>query len=492
MISLIPHLNTIFSLLASEYINTGKRALDTALIGILCLIFGSLITYIPQYFNIFYEWYDITTTKLTDKFDPEKVNPAIYAAENICKYKFSYKVTNVNNDDEYATKKDYFVLYQEDISLYIINTFGSFGNSKETEMIYSFRSQKMTLNDDCGNSLQDMPIHRFIRNKKYEYIILHKNSIYCNHLDELTLFVKKFIKENKSLTAKEKYIFEVSSDGKLINKGKVNTRKTFDKLHFEGKEDLINLLDKFKTNTLYPKSLSLDNKLGLLLHGPPGTCKTGSCTAIANYLDRHILLFSSLLTINKDKALDLIREYKKTHVIALDDCDHILCNIAEKKINYSSEIANAKTKEEKDKLIAEYQKFTKMCMSDEEFMLKMLDSFSDDSDRIIVATTNNPHLINKRLLRPGRFDEIKLYGYCTMKMFRDITLDFHKNADELIENNKDRIEEILKLNITSVVAINELVKHSNFEKCLEVLSARDMEYYDGFKKVEEFININKD
>lgn len=482
MISLIPHLNTIFSLLASEYINTGKRALDTALIGVLCLLFGSLLTYLPPLFNTLYEWYDIMTTKQTDTFEPEKVNPDIYSDEKICKYKFSVKII----DNIYELNQEYFYIQPVHIIPYLTDKFGSsrFGTNTP-EMVYSTLYKKMIMNTKNNPSLPNMPIHRYIKNNKYEYIILFKNCLYCNYLDELTLFIKQFVKDDKNLTSKKKSkennIYEISPNGGFIYKGKVNTRKTFDKLHFEGKTELINLLDKFKTNTLYPKSLSLDNKLGLLFHGPTGTCKTGSCTAIANYLDRHILLLNSLITVPKDRVVDIIREYQKTHIIVLDEFDHILCSNDTKKINYSSEIANAETKEEKDALIAEREKHRMLGMSDEEFMLKMLDSFGDDSDRIIVATTNNPDKINKRYLRPGRFDEIKLFGYCTMEMFRDITLDFHENADELIKNNKDRIEKILQLNITPLVAINTMVKHSNFDTCLDVLSVRDIEYYDGFK-----------
>ena len=36
----------------------------------------------------------------------------------------------------------------------------------------------------------------------------------------------------------------------------------------------------------------MDNKLGILLYGPPGTGKTGTISAIANMLQRDIILVS--------------------------------------------------------------------------------------------------------------------------------------------------------------------------------------------------------
>jgi hypothetical protein len=94
--SFIPHLYTVFSILSSEYINTKNRTLDNALIGILSLLFGILITCIHQYFDIIIDFYFIYTNKITDTFEPDKVNPKIYSPENIIKYKYSIDTRKTN------------------------------------------------------------------------------------------------------------------------------------------------------------------------------------------------------------------------------------------------------------------------------------------------------------------------------------------------------------------------------------------------------------
>lgn len=486
----LSHIQTLFSLMINNYVNTGNRNLDTCIIGILCLLFGTIIKIIPIYFQQIIDFIDIYITKNDEKFHPDNVDPQIYSPENILKYKF---VFNLSIDEYYdsiafgnITEKGTVRIYRYKLAEYIIEHFGSFGSSISTNVSYSYKSNKCILNDDCDEYISTMPIHRYIKNNRYEYIIIFKNSLYCNDIEELGKFINQFKpKSINNINTNERYIYEFISKDKLSIKGTVNKRKTFDNLYFDQKDQLIKLLDKFKSGTLYPKTLSLDNKLGLVFHGPPGTAKTGTCSAIANYLDRHILLLNSLLNLPRQDILDVINLNKKTHVIVLDEADSILCNnIIDDNVDYESLIVNSKTNEERAQYILkrnEQIKLTKS-MSDEDFILKLLDSFGDDNDRIIIMTTNYPDKINKRFLRPGRIDDIILFGYCSMKMFRDISLEFHNNIDELIEENKEQIENILKLNITPLILINRMVKHPDFIECLNSLSIIEKEEYEGFKR----------
>ena len=468
----------------SEYINTGKRSLDNSLIGIACLLFGAFLAYLPMLYYLLQDWLCIILfEKKSDKFEPEKVDPSVYSLDKIVKYKYCFKV---ESNDNYPgdTKSSWISIFCDDIAMYIGTTYGDFCSANSSEMIYSKTTKKLTFNMDIDSNLPNMPIHRYVKNYRYEYIILYKNVLYCNDLNEFESFIAQFDKSpnNNESRPTEKFIYEVNGNGCLVNKGKVNTRKTFERLHFDGKHEIVSLLDQFMSNTLYPPTTSLDNKLGFLLYGPPGTGKTGSCSAIANKLNRHILLLNSLLALPRDKVLDVIKTVQTTHVIVLDEFDQILCNKTVP-FDFNTAIIKAATQAEKDELKKQQVKETQKGMTDEEFMLKLLDSFGDDNGRIIVATTNNPEKINIRYLRPGRFDGIFLIGYCSMQTFHEIVIDFHgKDQSEIfMEENKEKIEMILQLNITPLVAMHAMAKYrDNFAMALNSLLLRKKEEYYGF------------
>ena len=73
-----------------------------------------------------------------------------------------------------------------------------------------------------------------------------------------------------------------------------------DKIYFDEKSHILEWLDKFQQKTMYPKSLCMTNKLGILLYGPAGTGKTGCISAIANKLHRDILIINSLNLLGEE------------------------------------------------------------------------------------------------------------------------------------------------------------------------------------------------
>lgn len=476
--TILQNIGSIVNVYTNKFINTGDRLLDHSLIVFISTLNSILMGYIPKFITkIEYSLYKTTKESI---FIPNKVDLSKLTEEDIYKYKYKIKVSEYYSDLKKLGK-----LTDEDLHNWIIKTYGDITSTKALYMYYSLHSKKLCLNEDVDTYKYNlkMPIYRYFKGDNPEYIIYYGQYLYCNNLSELEKFIKPFFK-TEEVIHKDKSIFEVDKDGKLVNKGKINLNKSFDKLHFKKKKEILDMLDKFRENRMYPPGLSLDNKLGVLLYGPPGTAKTATCVASAIYLDRNILILSSLLSLPRDKILDIVQECKDTHVIILDEFDHILSRKAEP-IDYKKLLADAKTPSE----IAKAKQFASECkISDEEFILKLLDGIADNSKRAIFATTNSIDRVNPKFLRPGRFDVVAELAYCDIQMFNDIVSTVYKDP-MLFTDNYSKIEDIIKMNVVPVNLINAIIRTSNFSDMLEMLINGDVDAWKRVKIISTKISV---
>jgi len=470
---IIPHIQSVFNCHINKYVNTGDRILDTALIGLCTILFTTCINYMWPYLDRVVEWIHFMSyyfcqenDETSHTFNIQKVDPSVYTKEEVEKY------TYIKLIEQPSSKKK--------ILKYVLDN----KYSSILKHIQLNNNNELTSSCDNASGLKiydtPIPIYKYKQDNKVQYIILYKNCLCSNHSDELIEFSNKFDVDHKNQN-ENKYVYSFCTTTGMKTICSLNTRKNKDSLHFSEMDSLFKMIDKFKSGTMYPTGLSLDNKLGIILHGPPGTGKTGTCMAIANYLNRDILLLSSLVSGRRDAIVDTVKQYQKTHVIVLDEFDYILNQHEQAEndygaINYTELMVHAKTPEERAQIKKEMLD-AKTNISDEEFLLKLLDSFGDDSDRIIIATTNSIQKINPKYMRPGRFDMICLLGYCTRSMFRNISVSVYKNIDEFMELDKERIDKALERNITPVVLINTLIKTSSFDELLDALCKLPVQTY---------------
>lgn len=131
---------------------------------------------------------------------------------------------------------------------------------------------------------------------------------------------------------------------------------------------------------------------GLLLFGPPGTGKTTIARIIANETKMKLILVNASSFLNMyvgESEKNLVDVFKKARekapcIICFDEIESFLMDRSKAVRSYETSIVST--------------------------FLTQMDGYADLKDVLVVATTNNPTLIDPAALRPGRFDKLIYVG----------------------------------------------------------------------------------
>jgi hypothetical protein len=452
---------TLYTIFISKYINTGDKLLDSSIIS----IFGIFITFIMTYLmNEWRKFYNCIIFYLYSKYNNPLYNMDVPYLFDPNKYENYNEFIEKNINQKYITCIDIncrnFTTYIRAFNDFISKmNFMPIRNRFDKSFIYN--PSISGYNPSISGSLNK--IYEIAIGKYGDIIyIRYTNELICvnsRRFDDIEFIYPFIIKELNNIILS--YESEPSDDIYVIidknniislnSIGKISKKKTFDTLYYEQKDELIKIIEKFKNGKLYPSHIPIDNKLGILLYGPPGTGKTGTISAIANMLNRSILVIN-FTNVKTCKQLDEILKssYYDKYVIVFDEFDCILDVISGRNkeskeylnIDYSQMLLYADGEERKN--IIETMKQSRGYKPDANidlaYLLQKLDGLESSDNRIIIATTNNPDNINPSLLRPGRFDIKICLSYCTSKIAKDILLNYYKD-DEII---KSKIIDYLK------------------------------------------------
>nr|XP_016473997.1 PREDICTED: vesicular-fusion protein SEC18-like isoform X2 [Nicotiana tabacum] len=188
----------------------------------------------------------------------------------------------------------------------------------------------------------------------------------------------------------------------------------------------------------YAREVRCKYKQGIIFHGPPGTGKTLIARAISKIVNGKLQIvrgpeiFSNFMGSSEAKIRavfnsainDLIEKGDKSplHVIVFDELDSIA---REKGINPSDTTA--------DRVVNQ--------------LLTMIDGYSELSNVLLVGTTNQLELIDKALMRPGRFE-----------LHMEIGLPNEAGRKEILRINVKRLQ--WKGALSSSVNLDELAKET--------------------------------
>ncbi len=185
----------------------------------------------------------------------------------------------------------------------------------------------------------------------------------------------------------------------------------------EAKEDVVEVVDFLKNPKKYQKAGAKIPK-GILMVGPPGTGKTLMARAIAG--EAGVPFFSvsgsefveMFVGVGASRVRDLFKTAKKNSpaIIFIDEIDAI-----GKQRGTGGSGGHSEQEQTLNQILTE------------------MDGFEPETSVIVIAATNRPDILDKALLRPGRFDRRVQIDLPDMNA-REKILEVHTNGKKINED----------------------------------------------------------
>ncbi|CAM9104163.1 unnamed protein product, partial [Ectocarpus fasciculatus] len=323
-------------------------------------------------------------------------------------------------------------------------------------------------------------------------------------------YLYMLIKNPSSSSSAEK---EEGSDSgaRVYKRYKLSGEKTFQSMFFKEKEMMLKLLSHFEKKTGKYAIKGFPHKLGLLLHGPPGTGKTSLIKALAEHTGRSVVSISLSRIETNQELMDIVFDQSflikgedmpiklgfKDIIFVMEDVDAASPIVHARSVGEKDEETEktsdspAASKEQGDlsdsdlvtalitSLTDPVKYFSAYDKLDLSGLLNVLDGVVDCPNRILVMTTNHPEKLDPALIRPGRIDKIVYLGY--MQATAAFQMVEHYFQETLSDTQKKRIEEALAIPLKTTPSAFQMYGNKGFTPAeLEQLCA---EYDD----IDEFL-----
>ena len=374
--------------------------------------------------------------------------------QTIYKIKESHTTFSCESESESKHKQmDLFIVYQEtpfllDKNIYIHSSVINESEDQEKQNI-KVRTNKIT-----------------IEVYSYKYSV----SYLKEYIDNIT---KKYLDSIETSREKIKFIYfldkvkydEEESKLSCWREETFETTRTFNNIFFDGKAKLIEKVNFFINNRNWYYEKGIPYSIGIGLYGPPGTGKTSFIKALANYTNRHIIMFSLKLIKTKRQLDNFFFEntYSSLNakgsisfdkkIIVFEDIDCIGDLILERTTKMYgpqkllTESSQVKIEDVLTKITSSNNELTnavKLPINDDppitlDDILSLWDGILETPGRILIISSNHYNKLDSALIRPGRIDITHKFDNASYKTISEIY--FHLFGNKINENKLIQINE---------------------------------------------------
>jgi hypothetical protein len=233
------------------------------------------------------------------------------------------------------------------------------------------------------------------------------------------------------------------------------------------KERIVADVTRFVKSEEWYISRDLDWKRGYLFYGLCGTGKTSLIKGLAKMTERNIY-YLSLTNVTDDEQLRRLFntvDFRKS-VIVIEDIDATLAELHTREKDSKSESKDASPASSATSavdalaMLAVSSLAKKSAWDDEEMgarapaqrakstsnvtlagVLNVLDGIFSSHGRLLFMTSNNPHILDKALLRSGRVDVKEHIGRCDAYQLCELVRNFH-DLKELPQDYEERLHKL--------------------------------------------------
>jgi ATP-dependent 26S proteasome regulatory subunit len=316
-------------------------------------------------------------------------------------------------------------------------------------------------------------------------------------LDEVT---KKYLQEIHVERQSKKYVWTLyklidddeSPSHKCWAEKEFKSFKSFDNIFFDRKQNIISNIDFFLNNKEWYNKMGVPYTLGICLHGSPGTGKTSFIKALSKYTNRHIVIISLKLIKTKEQLLNYFFESQyssnnskasinfKDKIIVFEDLDcssgiviqrdtedhkieKLTSAISETTESINKQLSSLNNNNGGVAVVA--NKSPTLTLDD---VLQVLDGIYENTDRILVMTTNYYSKLDSALVRPGRIDitvNLENVSHAVLREFyfylfqEDITMEQLEGIAPLFYTPAEIMNIYLACNKTKELFISRLLEN---------------------------------